>query len=117
MGWAQEICAVIGHKRARQSSGTGLCGNCRGVVGIVVPFVPRGYSGKIRFIVPQGINAAGRHRRAKQSSGTGPCGDCRRVLCIPGLWGQYSGENRFIEKPGVQNYGVDMWLHVVLTPG
>ena len=31
--------------------------------------------------------------------------------------GQYSGKNRFIEKPGVQDEGVAMWLNVVLTPG
>ena len=71
------------------------------------------YSGKIRFIEPQGING---HRRplpgapskvhpgrARQCSGTGPCGYCRRVLWLPGPRGQYSGKIRFIEKPGVQD--------------
>ena len=31
--------------------------------------------------------------------------------------GQYLGKIRFIEKPGVQDEGVAMWLNVVLTPG
>ena len=68
------------------------------------------YSGKIRFIEPQGVNghrrlvpgdlAAIPHGRAKQSSGTGLCGDCRMVLWVPGPRDQYSGKIRFIEKPG-----------------
>ena len=53
--------------------------------------------------------------RAGQCSGTGPCGYCRRVLWKPGPRGQYSGKMRFIEKPGVQEEGVAMWLNVVLT--
>ena len=51
MKWAQETFAVVGHGGARQSLGTGPFGDCRGAVGIVVPFAPRGV---IRFIVPQG---------------------------------------------------------------
>ena len=46
-----------------------------------------------------------RHGRARQSSGTGPCGDCTRVLWVQGPRAQYSGEIRFIEKPGVQDEG------------
>ena len=53
------------------------------------------------------------HRgRARHCSGTGPYVYCRRVPR-----GQYSGKIRFIEKPGVQDEGVAMWLNVVLTPG
>ena len=52
--------AAARHGRARQSLGTGPCGDCRGVVSIVVPFVPRRLFGQIRFIVPQGVNG---HRR------------------------------------------------------
>ena len=50
------------------------------------------YSGKIRFIEPQGINGTGdlcrvppaavHHGKARQSLGTAPCGDCSRVLRI-----------------------------------
>ena len=47
--------------------------------------------------------AAVRHGRARQSSGPGPCGDCGRALWVPGPRGQYSGNIRFIEKPGVQD--------------
>ena len=55
--------------------------------------------------------AAVRHGRgARQRSGTVPCGDCRRVL-----WDQYSGKIRFIEKSGVQDEGVFMWLNIVLN--
>ena len=56
------------------------------------------------------------HGRARQNSGTGPYGGCRRVLWVPGLWGQYSGTIRFIEKPGVQDVVVAMWQNVVLYP-
>ena len=34
-----------------------------------------------------------------------------------GPGGQYLGKIHFIEKPGVQDEGVVMWLNVVLTPG
>ena len=66
------------------------------------------------YRVPQ---AAVHHGRARQSSGTGPCGYCRRVLWVPDPRGQYSGKIHSIEKPGVQDKGVVMWLTVVLTPG
>ena len=62
--------------------------------------------------VPQ---AAVCHGRARQSSGTGPCGDCRKVLWVPGPRGQYLGKIRFIEKPGVQDEVVAMWLNEVLN--
>ena len=55
--------------------------------------------------------AAVRHGRGvRQRPGTVPCGDCRRVL-----WGQYSRKIRFIEKSGVQDEGVFMWLNIVLN--
>ena len=57
------------------------------------------------------------HGRARQSLAMGPCGHCRRVLRVPGPVCQYSGKIRFIEKPGVQDEGVAMWLNVVLIPG
>ena len=57
--------------------------------------------------------AAVRHGRARQSSGTGQCGDRRRVPLVPGPRDQYSGIIRFIEKPGVQDEGVAMWLNVM----
>ena len=43
--------------------------------------------------------------RARQCSGTGPCMYCRRVLWVPGPRGQYSGNIRFIENPGIQDEG------------
>ena len=46
------------------------------------------------------------HGRARQTSESGPCGDCRRVLWVPGPWGRYSGNVRFIEKRWVQVEGV-----------
>ena len=49
-------------------------------------------------------------RGARQRSGTVPCGNCRKVL-----WGQFSGKFRFIEKSGVQDEGVFMWLNIVLN--
>ena len=85
------------------------------------------YSGKIRFMEPKGINGHRRPVPGAPSSGTsreslavfgmGPCGYCRRVLLVPCLQGQYSWKICFIEKPGVQDDGVAMWLNVVLTPG
>ena len=93
------------------------------IVGIVDPFAPREgrYPGKIRFIEPQGVKgdlyqvspAAVCHGKARQNSGTGPCGDCRMFPWVPGPRGQNSGIIRFIEKPGVQNKGVAMWLSVM----
>ena len=44
-------------------------------------------------------------RGARQRSGTVPCVDCRRVL--------YSAKIRFIQKTGVQDEGVFMWLNIV----
>ena len=47
--------AAVRHGRTRKSSGTGPCGNCRGVVGIVVPFAPRGLFGESLFCrAPEG---------------------------------------------------------------
>ena len=74
--WAQDTCAVVGHRRARQSLGTGPCGDCRGAVGINVPFAPRGLFGKNSF---------------------------HRATGIPGPRGQYSGQIHFIKKLGVQD--------------
>ena len=45
--------AAVRHGRARQSSGTGPCGNCRMILWVPGP---RGqYSGKIRFIEKPGV--------------------------------------------------------------
>ena len=53
------------------------------------------------------VPLAGVHQgRARQTSESGPCGDCRRVLWVPGPWGRYSGNVRFIEKRWVQVEGV-----------
>ena len=81
------------------------------VVCIVTP-LPHGghYSGKIRFIEPQGVNG---HRRPvpgapssgtpwESQAGTGPCGDCRRVLSVPGTRGQYSGNPFYRETWGTR---------------
>ena len=70
------------------------------------------YSGKIRFIEPQGINWHWRPVPGATSSGTP-----RGVLWVPGPLGQYSGKIRFIDKPGVQTRWVALWLNVVLIPG
>ena len=52
--WAQETCAVcpVCHGRARQSSGTGPCGDCIRV--LWVPGPRSQYSGKIRLIAKPG---------------------------------------------------------------
>ena len=41
--------AAVCNGRARQSSGTGPCRDCRGVVGIVVPIAPQGLFGENSF--------------------------------------------------------------------
>ena len=60
--------------------------------------------------------SSGSPRESQQTSGTRPCGKCRKDLWVSGPRCQYSGKIRFIEKPGVQDEGVAMWLNVVLTP-
>ena len=70
-------------------------------------------TGDLCRVLPEAVHPG----RARQCSGTGPCGYCRRVQLVPGPRGQYSEKIRFIEKPGVQDEGVAMWLNVVLTRG
>ena len=98
-------------------------------VGIFAPFASPGVSSRGKFVLlsPRGEMGTGdlcrvslaavRHGRDRQTSGTRPCGDCRRVLWVPGPRGQYLGKIHFIEKSGVQDEGVAMWLNKVLTPG
>ena len=50
-----------------------------------------------------------------QNIGTGSCRDCSRVLWEAGPWSQYLGKIRFIEKPGIQDRRIAMWLNIVLT--
>ena len=58
--------AAVRHGRARQTSETGPCGDCRR--GLWVPG-PRGqYSGKIRFIEKRGVQVEGGRQVAKHSS-------------------------------------------------
>ena len=57
------------------------------------------------------------HGRARQILGTGLCGYCRMVLWVPSPRGHCSEKIRFIEKPGVHDEGVAMWLKVDLTSG
>ena len=58
--------AAARHGRARQSSGTGPCGDCRGVLRIPGPWGQ--YSGKIRFIEKPVVQDYGRRHVAKRSS-------------------------------------------------
>ena len=67
------------------------------VVGIVTGSQ---YSGKIRFIKPQGVNGHRRHAPGALSSGT-PRDSLAKFRAGPR--GQYSLKIRFIEKPGVQD--------------
>ena len=97
------------------------------VVSIVAPFAPLGADTREKFVLSSPREKMGTgdlcrvppaavcHGRARQTSGTGPCGDFRRVLWVPGPRGQYSGKIRFIEKLGVQDEGVAIWLNVVLV--
>ena len=84
-------------------------------MGIVLPFAPRGViRGKFVLIVPKGVNGHRRPVSGAPSSGTarkshakfemGPCRDCRRVLVYLARRPVF-GEIRFIETPGVQDYG------------
>ena len=58
--------AAVRHGRARQTSESGPCGDCRR--GLWVPG-PRGqYSGKIRFIEKRGVQVEGGRQVAKHSS-------------------------------------------------
>ena len=58
--------AAVRHGRTRQTSESGLCGDCRR--GLWVPG-PRGqYSGKIRFIEKRGVEIEGCRQVAKHSS-------------------------------------------------
>ena len=90
-----------------QSSGTGPSASC----GYCCPLCHTGgrYPGKIVFTEPQVVHG---HRRLvpgapssgtprESQAGTGLRGDCRNVLLVPCSRCQYSGKNRFIEKPGV----------------
>ena len=57
----EDVCrvplAAVRHGRARQTSESGPCGDCRGVLGVPGP---RGqYSGKIRFIEKRGYKTRG----------------------------------------------------------
>ena len=86
-----------------------------GIRGKLILSSPRGQmgTGDLCRVPPAAVHPG----RARQCSGTGPCGYCRRVLWVPGPRGQYSGKIRFIEKPGIQDEEVAIWLNVVLTPG
>ena len=58
--------AAVHHGRARQSLGTGSCGDCRRVLWVPGP---RGqYSGKIRFIEKPAVQDKGGYHVAKRSS-------------------------------------------------
>ena len=66
----EDVCrvplAAVRHGRARQTSESGPCGDCRGVLGVPGP---RGqYSGKIRFIEKRGVQDEGGRQVAKHSS-------------------------------------------------
>ena len=66
----EDVCraplAAVRQWRARQTSESGPCGDCRGVLGVPGP---RGqYSGKIRFIEKRGVQDEGGRQVAKHSS-------------------------------------------------
>ena len=66
----EDVCRVplvaVRHGRARQTSESGPCGDCRGVLGVLGP---RGqYSGKIRFIEKRGVQDEGDRQVTKHSS-------------------------------------------------
>ena len=58
--------AAVPHGTARQSSGTGLCGDCSMV--LWVPGPRDQYSGNIRFIENHGVEYLGGRHVAKRSS-------------------------------------------------
>ena len=58
--------AAVRHGRARQTSESGPCGDCRGVLGVPGPRCQ--YSGKIRFIEKRGVQDEGVRQVAKHSS-------------------------------------------------
>ena len=142
--WAQETCVECPQqRRATEEPGKvqgrdrvgiveGSCGYLiRGVsirgkylgpigasCGYCCPLCPTGsqYSGKTRFIEPQGVTGHRRPVPGAPSSNTpresqakfkaGTVWDCGRVLWVPDTRSQYSGKIRFIEKPGVQDYSM-----------
>ena len=96
---------AVCHGRARQSSGTGSCWDCRRVLWVPGP---RGqYSGKIRFTEKLGVQDEGGRHVAKRSSDprvayTGVKLQVRDlvklwVLLTPlPTWGWYPGKIRFV---------------------
>ena len=106
--------AAVHQRRARQSSGTGPCGDCRRV--LWVPGPRSQYWRKIRFIEKPGIQderidmclyvvlTPGSLPRS-QSSGTGSsagCGYCC-PLCPTG-WNRHPGKIRFIEPQMIHGH-------------
>ena len=126
--WAQETCAVVGHGRARQSSGTGPCGDCRGVVGIVVPFAPRGLFGENSiYRAPRGEWAQEtcvgcpqqRHvtEEPGKVQGRDPVGIVEWSCVYLAHGSSILGKFVLSRNPQYKTMGIDMWLNVVLTPG
>ena len=84
------------------------------------------YPGKIIFNEPLEVNGHRRSVPGAPSIGTsresqanfkdGAVWGCRKVQWVPGPRGQYSGKIRFVEKSGLQDEGLAMWLNVILTP-
>ena len=110
----EDVCrvplAAVHHGRARQTSESGQCGDCRGVLGVPGP---RGqYSGKIRFIEKRGVQDEGGRQVAKHSSDPRQAypdvklqrRDLVRVVGIVAPFcpasGRYPGKIRFIRPQG-----------------
>ena len=102
--------AAVRHGRARQTSESGPCGDCRRVLWLPGP---RGqYSGNIRFIEKHGVQDEGGRHVAKQSSDPRKAypevklqgRDLVRVVGIVApfapMEGRYAGKIRFIEPRG-----------------
>ena len=105
--------AVACHGRARESSGTGPCGDCRRAMWLPNPRSQ--CSGKIRFIEKPGYKTMGvvmwlnvvltpRSLPRSQSSGTGPSSSC--VYCCPlcPTGCRYPGKISFIEPQCVNGH-------------
>ena len=102
--------AAVRHGRARQTSESGPCGDCRRVLWEPGPWGQ--YSGKIRFIEKYGVQDEGGRHVAKyssdppaslprsQTSGTGPSASCGYCCPLRPDGGRYPGKIRFIEPQG-----------------
>ena len=106
--------AAVRHGRARQTSESGPCGDCRRVLWVPGPWGQ--YSGKIRFIEKRGVQDEGfamllnvvltpASLPQSQTSVTGPSASCGYCCPLCPTGGRYRRKIRFIEPQGEMGTG------------